>query len=147
MSDSALHIELAKEFYTGIGTIDIDRACSLVAEDVDAVFPYSLAPHRRALIKGRDSLHARLSRTVPAVARSIDFFYDDFICGDDGNTLVMQFHSRGVRATGGPYENQYVTIMRFKDGKISYLAEHFDVVRGAGGADALCAAIKPVSAA
>ena len=38
---------------------------------------------------------------------------------------------------GRRYENTYVVILRFRDGKIAVWKEYFDYVRGSGGLDRL----------
>lgn len=140
MSDPGGLVGLAKGFYGCIGRLDIAGAGEYLADDVEAVFPFSIGDRARGLLKGREAVLRHLSRFVPRVAARIDFHFDDFHPGQDPDLLVMQFHSTGLRARGeGPYANEYVTILRFRDGKIRYWAEYFDPIKGSGGLDRLAA--------
>lgn len=130
------HIEIAKKLYDCLGRHEFDQLPDLFAEDVEAYFPYSLREGPPAPTVGRDKVVQNLRNGVPAVADRIDFHYDAFYPGEDQKSLVMDFHSTGVRAGNrGPYGNIYVVILRFEDGKIVLWKEYFDVIRGSGGVE------------
>lgn len=138
MSDTSAHIAVAKTLYDSLGRMDFDGMGACLAEDVEAWFPFSPSPERPGPTVGREGLIQRLRNWVPNVAERIDFHYDHFYPGQDPDVLTMEFHSTGERAGGrGPYENTYVVILRFRDGKIAVWKEYFDYVRGSGGLDRL----------
>ena len=138
MSKAAAHIALAKSLYDCLGRMDFDGMAACLTEDVEAWFPFrpSMDPPQPSF--GRDIIIARLKDTVPRMASRIDFYYDHFYPGEDPDILTMEFHSKGELVGGrGPYENIYVTILRFRDGKIALWKEYYDYLRGSGGLDRL----------
>lgn len=128
-------IAIAKSLYDCIGRLDVDGACSLLAEDVEAVFPFALRERR---VDGREAVRSRLNAVVPKLFKSIDFTFARFYFCQDDNALIAQLSSTGVRAKGTlPYENEYVAILIFDGDQITYWAEYYDMIKGAGGIDRL----------
>lgn len=128
-------IDIAKRLYDCIGRLDIDGACCLLSEDVEAVFPFALSNQRE---EGREAVRARLSAVVPKLFKSIEFAFARFYYCEEDNALIAQLSSVGVRAKGRlPYANEYVAILVFDEGQITYWAEYYDMIKGAGGIERL----------
>lgn len=128
--DNEEKIDLVKAFMDSIARMDFDAAGTFFSEDVVADFPYSPTPKRMQAVRGRAALVAHLKKVVPLLIKKIEFFYDAFYPGADPELLIIEFHSTGELAGNrGPYANEYISVFRFKDGKIVYWKEFFDAWR------------------
>jgi ketosteroid isomerase-like protein len=128
-------IAIARNLYDCIGKLDVDGACSLLADDVEAVYPFALGKARE---DGREAVRTRLNAVVPRLFKSISFTFAKFYFCPEDNALIAQLSSTGVRAKGTlPYENEYVAILVFDGDQITYWAEYYDMIKGAGGIDRL----------
>lgn len=128
-------ISIIRNLYDCIGNLDIDGACSLLADDIAVVFPFAVGETH---LQGREAVRSRLAAVVPKLFKSISFTFAKFYFCPEENALVAQFSSNGVRVKGPlPYENEYVAILKFDGERITYWAEYYDMIKGAGGIDKL----------
>lgn len=59
-------------------------------------------------------------------ARPLAFTIDALT--EEGNRVVAEARSEGVLIDGAPYGNTYVFVFRIEDGRIAWIAEHFNAL-------------------
>ncbi len=110
----------------------------MVAEDVSFEFPYA-PPGAVQRLSGKAALHRYLGQ----ISALLELGRLELVAAhhvDDGATVVVQFtaEGRGV-ATGKPYPQSYISVIRVESGRIVRYQDYWNplVVLDALGADAL----------
>jgi ketosteroid isomerase-like protein len=113
----------------------------MVTDDVVMEFPFS-PPGIVTRLEGKQAIADHLQRlgglleissmSAPTVHRSVD--PDHFV-------LEFEGHGRGL-ATGEPYDQQYISVIRLRDGKIAHYRDYWNplvVLRALGDLPAVAA--------
>lgn len=101
---------------------DVDAQMAHYADDAVFEFPYASPPGR---IEGKQVIAEYLSGAL-AVFR-MKLTVTDVYPTTDPDTVIAEFRSEGtVTTTGKPYENTYITVMRFRDGLIVSQKEFYN---------------------
>jgi ketosteroid isomerase-like protein len=119
---------LVLRFFGAINAWDFDLMEELLADDFVFEMPFP-PPGMQARIEGSKTF-VDFARSVPAVfdeERLQDFRIDTIF--SDPNEIVAEYRSdMNVVATGGKYQNTYVTRLTVRGGKITRFAEYFDPI-------------------
>lgn len=124
---------------------DATTFVQMMAEDGVMEFPYA-PPGAVRRLEGRAAVERHLGSLAGLIEfdRMIDLVVHDT---RDAGVVVLEFGctGRGV-ATGAPYDQRYVSIIRVRDGRITHYRDYWDpliVLRALGGADALSTEATP----
>jgi ketosteroid isomerase-like protein len=80
-------------------------------------------------LNGRDVISRFFHQVLPQVLSPFDQWADKVYVALDGDTATVEGRSHGTAVhDGSTYENRYVWIMRFEDGKIAFMREYFNPV-------------------
>lgn len=109
-----------------LGRKEFDEFERYLAENVFQDWPYLPIPNMPKTITGRHELRAFIeagTQPFDPYAYEISQFYDMA----DPNMLIAEYSSNTIyHPTGKPYSNQYLGIVRFLDGKITYWREYLN---------------------
>lgn len=117
---------LVERFYRALATFDIELFWSVQTADV----VYNISGHTpiSGRIQGRDKIQSDILPPVFAALRMDSFRFAtkwQVICADD-HRIVCFMEADGEGVNGIRYDQRYVHIFAFRDGKISGLWEFFD---------------------
>ncbi|MET0547196.1 MAG: nuclear transport factor 2 family protein [Caulobacterales bacterium] len=101
--------------------------------DVVLEFPFAASVGMVALVEGKDKARKFLE-TLPSVLPDVVLKNVRVTPFADPNAVLLEYDSDCPKAKN--YKNQYITIMKFRDGKLTLFKEHFDTVeakRALGG--------------
>jgi uncharacterized protein len=116
---------------------------AICAEDVVFEFPFSPAGgiHR---LEGKQALSAylpRLSRLIRIDSLQAKAVYRS----TDPDTTIIEMEARGAGiATGTPYDQRYISVVRTRDGRVSHYRDYWNpliLLEAVGGEQALAAAL------
>lgn len=117
--------EIIDAYYTALSVMDVDGFEALHHPDV----VYNVSGN--TIISGRYGSFAALKQVLPAIFEALDFEQFRFAekwrvmnDGPDGATAIME--ARGVSRNGQRYDQRYVHIFSFREGKIASVHEFFD---------------------
>jgi ketosteroid isomerase-like protein len=128
MIDRKTAIASAEEFLKRFSAMDFDGLRPLLADDMVAAAPYSeVYPS----ITTADAFLEYMRGTVLGFVKQINFIVDAAFFDPEVQTAIVEFHNRGTRVDGRPYENDYVWIFSFRDGLISGLKIYYNPVPAA----------------
>jgi ketosteroid isomerase-like protein len=126
--DRATAIGNVEEFLRRFTAMDFASLRQLLADDMTAQATYSdVYPD----IRSGDGFIKYMSTTVLGFVQRINFIVDAMFFDADLQTVVAEFHNRGQRVDGRPYENDYVWIFTFRGELISGLKIYYNPVRSA----------------
>lgn len=119
------HSEIIDAYYTALSVMDVDAFEALHHPDV----VYNVSGN--TIISGRYDSFAALKAVLPAIFEALDFEQFRFATkwrmmndGPDGATAIME--AQGIARNGQRYDQRYVHIFSFRDGKIASVHEFFD---------------------
>jgi len=119
------HREIIDAYYTALSVMDVDGFEALHHPDV----VYNVSGN--TVISGRYDSFAALKAVLPAIFEALDFecfrFAEKWRVMNDspeGATAIME--ARGIARNGQRYDQRYVHIFSFCDGKIVSVHEFFD---------------------
>ncbi|MEM8918407.1 MAG: nuclear transport factor 2 family protein [Pseudomonadota bacterium] len=117
--------DIVDAFYTALAELDLERFEALHQPDV----VYNVSGN--TIISGRYDNFAALKAALPLIFDALDFAHFRFASkwqvmneGPDGITAIME--ADGVAKNGQRYDQRYVHIFTFRDGKIASVHEFFD---------------------
>lgn len=117
--------EIVEAFYTALAELDLERFEALHHPDV----VYNVSGD--TVISGRYDSFAALKAALPLIFDALDFARFRFASkwqimneGPDGITAIME--AEGFALNGQRYDQRYVHIFTFRDGKIASVHEFFD---------------------
>lgn len=108
--------------FAGIGAGDAARQLEHYTDDLVLELPYASPPKR---IEGKATALAYLGGALSVF--DLDLTVDEVHVGLDPDELVIEFSGTGRhRPTGAAYENRYIGVFRFRDGRICHQREYYD---------------------
>jgi len=117
--------EIIDAYYTALSVMDVDGFESLHHPAV----VYNVSGN--TIISGRYDSFAALKQVLPAIFEALDFEQFQFAAkwrvmndGPDGATAIME--AKGLSRNGQRYDQRYVHIFSFREGKIASVHEFFD---------------------
>jgi ketosteroid isomerase-like protein len=127
MAETSRHARNVALFSTMLGYLgskQFDRFQDCLAEDVFQDWPYLPIPTMQDHIAGREALRAFLERATSDFD-PYDYRIAQFYELADPDMLIAEYTSHTVyRPSTTPYSNRYLSIIRFRDGKVVYWREY-----------------------
>ncbi|MFP2958520.1 nuclear transport factor 2 family protein [Myxococcus sp. 1LA] len=125
---------------------DIERWLGLFAEDAVVEFPYAPSVGAPERLAGREAIRGYFAET-PKHFQGLVFSNTrrHFTAGSD--VAVAEVHgSATIALTGKPYEQDYIMVLKSRDGRIVHYREYWDPIVGLkafGGAENLQQMVNP----
>ena len=120
----AANLELLNAYFDLIATGDVDELATYWADDLvfEAPFSYTGTPSRT---DGKEAIYARLSNSYGMV--SMAFHITEIYKLADPDAFIVEYDSEGhMLGTGEPYNNRYISLVPFRDSKMTLLREFYD---------------------
>lgn len=109
-----------------LGRKDWDAGFACMTDDVYCDWPYRPIPEMEEVMIGRDVVRAFFDNGQAPLA-GLDYRIDQIYELLDPDALIAEYHSASRHlATGVPYSNRYLGILRFRDGKVCYWREYIN---------------------
>jgi ketosteroid isomerase-like protein len=106
------------------GLVDGGHFFDLLAEDVVFEFIITVPDYPRQVV-GREHLIELYEATAPRSSYDLRVHRSEAT-----STVVLEYASQGkVVATGGPYSNRYISVIKLTDRKISHWRDYLDPLR------------------
>ena len=126
MDQREQHLQLVTDFYKALSTLDTDLFWSLLTDDVTL----NISGHTpiSGQVRGKKALAEEILPLVFAALKLDTFQFAKkwkVVCADE-NRIVCIMESDGYGVNGCRYDQRYVHIFAFRDGKISETFEFFD---------------------
>jgi ketosteroid isomerase-like protein len=110
--------------FAAVGAGDADAQVANYTEDIVLEFPFTDPP-----------VHERLTKAFKVF--QFDLTISDVHACLDPDELIVEFTGSGsYLPNGAPYENRYIAVFNFRDGKICRQREYFDPTQAAKSANA-----------
>ena len=119
--------ELVDKFYQSIALADANSVAELVDDNFELIIPINegvLSGHYRGKVKFMTEILPLVFSCVNQ--DEITFCKDYKIVSNDGQTSVAIAQTNGIARTGLRYDQVYVHILTFREGKLVRLIEYFD---------------------
>jgi len=118
--------------FAAVGAGDADAQGANYTEDIVLEFPFTDPP---TVVPGRSAVHERLTNAFKVF--QFDLTISDVHACLDPDELIVEFTGSGsYLPNGAPYENRYIAVFTFRDGKICRQREYFDPTQAAKSANA-----------
>ena len=119
-----------------LGRRDYDNCAKYLADDVYADWPYRPMPSLPDQVTGKDKLIAYFRGDVEGASNDgMDEFTPYSYVIDsihellDANAIIAEYHSTATHLpTNKPYQNKYISVLRFEDGEVTYWREYVNPV-------------------
>lgn len=121
---AARQIEIIERFLGCIGSLDLDRAGDYLDEHCEMTLPYlpSSAP-----LHGRAAIIAQFKATMPQMLERMDFTFLQWYPSLDSDVVIAEYRSYcPLKGGGGVYENDYITVFRFREDRIVLYREYLN---------------------
>ncbi|MGK0477015.1 MAG: ketosteroid isomerase-like protein [Ilumatobacter sp.] len=118
------NLALLRAYFGSIETGDVDHLATYWADDLifEAVFSYTGTPSQTV---GKQAVYDRLSTSYGLV--SMSFHITEIYELVDANSFIVEYTSTGeMHGTGESYSNRYITVVNFRDGKMTRFREFYD---------------------
>ncbi len=120
-------IEIARSFLDKLGALDIDGAGEYVAEDAVMLFPFFQQP---GPYEGKETILNQFRSTLPNFWERMEFHYKAWYPTVDPDVLIAEFDSKAIKkGNTGTYENEYITVFKFRGDKLVLIKEYFNPSR------------------
>jgi len=124
---------------------DIERWLELFAEDAVVEFPYANSLGLPERLEGREAIRGYFAGT-PKSFLGLTFRNLRRYITTDPEMVIAEVHgSATIASTGRPYEQDYIMMLKTKEGRISLYREYWDPIPGLrafGGEEALSRTMK-----
>ncbi len=102
----------------------VETFVEMFAEDGVMEFPYALPSARR--VEGRQALEAHL-KLLAGMVELLDVSEVTKHQTSDPDVVVLEFASSGrAVATGAPFEQRYISVIRLRDGHIAHYRDYWN---------------------
>ena len=126
------NFDLVLRAFAAVGAGDADAQVANYTEDIVLEFPFTDPP---TVVLGRSAVHERLTKAFKVF--QFDLEISDVHACLDPDELIVEFTGSGsYLPNGAPYENRYIAVFNFRDGKICRQREYFDPTQAAKSANA-----------
>ncbi|PTL84056.1 nuclear transport factor 2 family protein [Vitiosangium sp. GDMCC 1.1324] len=112
-----------------IGT-DIERWLELFAEDAVVEFPYARSLDLPERLEGREAIRRYFQDTPKSFLGLTFSCIQRHVTADPDVALAEAHGSATIAATGSPYEQDYVMMVKTRNGRISLYREYWNPVPG-----------------
>jgi ketosteroid isomerase-like protein len=114
--------QLVERSFAAVGRADVSGQIDSFTDDVVLELPYADPAVR---LEGKDAIRAHVGPALETFRFQLQIT-DVYECADP-DTLVMEYRSEGqVTTTGKEYRNNYICVVRFRDGLICHQREYYN---------------------
>ena len=117
------NVQIAKDFFTAMGSGDTQALLALVAEDIEWIIPGEGWP-----LGGTHRGHAGLAATLQRASEEVEMTYPrppEFVA--QGNRVLAIGVAVGkIKATDKPFEDHWVFDITLQNGKLKSVREYID---------------------
>jgi uncharacterized protein len=118
------NLELVERSFAAVGQSDVSGQLDSFTEDIVLELPYADPPVR---LEGKEAIRAHVGPALETFRFQLHIT-DVYDCADP-DTLVLEYRSEGhVTTTGKEYRNNYICVVRFRDGLICHQREYYNPV-------------------
>lgn len=126
------NFDVVQRAFAAVGAGDADAQVANYTEDIVLEFPFTDPP---TVVQGRDAVHERLTNAFKVFQFSLEI--SAVHPCTDADEFIVEFTGSGTYLpNGAPYENRYIAVFNFRDGKICRQREYFDPTQAAKSANA-----------
>lgn len=126
------NFDVVRSAFAAVGAGDADAQVANYTEDIVLEFPFTDPP---TVVQGRDAVHERLTNAFKVFQFSLEI--SAVHPCTDADEFIVEFTGSGTYLpNGAPYENRYIAVFNFRDGKICRQREYFDPTQAAKSANA-----------
>lgn len=110
--------EVVESYLAATGAADFNAVADLFSEDSVIEMPFGSIPGQTYRFEGREGHRSRLGGFAPSIeVHGVDLV--TLLQTEDPEVVVVEYEYRAtVRATGKPFVNRYVSLVRVRDGEI-----------------------------
>lgn len=114
-----------REFFAALEAKDLNRFLAIWADDGVQVMPYAPEGFPK-ILTGKEAIRKQYGG-LPENFEYMKFPIRRITATDDPNTVIAEYNGDiKVKATGGKYDNTYVGVFTFENGKLKRYTEYFD---------------------
>ena len=126
------NFDIVLSAFAAVGAGDADAQVANYTEDISLEFPFTDPP---TVVTGRDAVFERLTNAFKVFQFSLNI--SEVHACLDPDELIVEFTGAGsYLPNGAPYENRYIAVFNFRNGKICRQREYFDPTQAAKSANA-----------
>lgn len=126
------NFDLVLRAFAAVSAGDADAQVTNYTENIVLEFPFTDPP---TVVSGRSAVHERLKNAFKVF--QFDLIISDVHACLDPDELIIEFTGSGsYLPNSAPYENRYIAVFNFRDGKICRQREYFDPTQAAKSANA-----------
>lgn len=126
------NFDVVQRAFAAVGAGDADAQVANYTEDIVLEFPFTDPP---TIVSGRTAVHERLKNAFKVFHFNLTIS-EVHACLDPDELIVEFTGSGSYLPNGAPYENRYIAVFNFRDGKICRQREYFDPTQAAKSANA-----------
>lgn len=120
-------VEAFEVFLSAMERLDVETFVSMLDDDVVLKFPYMWEGQPQEC-RGKPQA-VEFLKIIPALFAEFRWVGPRTYATDDPELAMTVTKSRATLTTGDPYDNDYVLLLRVRDGKVIEYWEHFDPAR------------------
>ena len=117
------NVQIVKDFFAAIGSVDKEGLLALVAEDIEWMIPGEDWP-----LAGTHRGHAGLAHVLRKASEEVEMAYPkppEFVAQGD-RVMVIGVATGKIKFTNKPFKDDWVFDTTVRDGKITHIQEYSD---------------------
>lgn len=118
-------------FFAAISSGDEETLCEMLAEDAAWVIPRSAPAPFGGTHRGNRKIAGMMVASVGETFEPGSQTFDVLLMLEEGDVVIAEANIKARTPAGDVYDNFYVFIFEFEDGKVRELREHVDTIYAA----------------
>ena len=118
-------------FFAAISSGDEETLCEMLAEDATWVIPRSAPAPFGGTHRGNRKIAGMMVASVGETFEPGSQTFDVLLMLEEGDVVVAEANIKARTPAGDVYDNLYVFIFEFEDGRVRELREHVDTIYAA----------------
>ncbi|MEL7029381.1 MAG: nuclear transport factor 2 family protein [Pseudomonadota bacterium] len=118
------HVRCVEEIFSLLSSFEFQKISALLHPNAVMELPY--APEGVPASLDSPGAMIEMFETIPSLFKRFELRLTQLYRPSDASALLAEGKSTGLRQDDRPYQNQYVFLFRFLDGRVSHWREYFD---------------------
>ena len=118
-------------FFAAISSGDEETLCEMLAEDATWVIPRSAPAPFGGTHRGNRKIAGMMVASVGETFEPGSQTFDVLLMLEEGGVVIAEANIKARTPAGDIYDNLYVFIFEFEDGRVRELREHVDTIYAA----------------
>ena len=118
-------------FFAAISSGDEETLCEMLAEDATWVIPRSAPAPFGGTHRGNRKIAGMMVASVGETFEPGSQTFDVLLMLEEGGVVIAEANIKARTPAGDVYDNLYVFIFEFEDGRVRELREHVDTIYAA----------------